>query len=57
MPEISRFYGIVVQIYFDDHLPPHFHVFYGDDSAKIAIENLALLEGALPAAILRQHAT
>jgi Domain of unknown function (DUF4160) len=49
MPEISRFYGIVVQIYFDDHLPPHFHVFYGENSAKIAIENLAFLEGSLPA--------
>ena len=49
MPEISRFYGIVVQISFDDHLPPHFHVFYGDDSAKISIENLAFLDGSLPA--------
>ena len=25
MPEISRFYGIVIRMYFDDHVPPHFH--------------------------------
>ena len=31
MPEISRFYGIVISMYYDDHNPPHFHVRYGGD--------------------------
>ena len=29
MPELSRFYGIVIRMYFDDHGPPHFHAYYG----------------------------
>ena len=49
MPEISRFYGIVIQIYFGDHLPPHFHARYGGSTAKFEIDSLALLEGKLPA--------
>jgi hypothetical protein len=49
MPEISRFYGIVVQMYFGDHLPPHFHARYGGHSAKIGIDALAVIDGSLPA--------
>ena len=49
MPEISRFYGIVIQIYYGDHLPPHFHVNYAGHAAKVDIETLALIEGSLPA--------
>ena len=30
MPEISRFLGIIITMYFDDHDPPHFHVRYND---------------------------
>ena len=45
MPELARFYGIVVQVYYGDHLPPHFHVQYSGHSAKIDIESLALIEG------------
>jgi len=48
MPELSRFYGIVIQVYYGDHAPPHFHVMYSDHKAKIDIESLALMEGALP---------
>ena len=48
MPEISRFYGIVIHIYFGDHQPPHFHAHYGGDKAVIAIESLHVLEGSLP---------
>jgi len=33
MPEISRFYGIVIRMFYDDHNPPHFHAFYGSDEA------------------------
>ena len=48
MPEISRFYGIVIQMYYGDHPPPHFHAYYGDATAKIDIHTLAVTEGALP---------
>lgn len=30
MPEIARFYGIVIKIFFGDHPPPHFHAVYGE---------------------------
>ena len=48
MPELCRFYGIVIRIYFDDHLPPHFHTLYGDHEALIEIETLAVIGGRLP---------
>jgi hypothetical protein len=48
MPELSRFYGIVVRMFFNDHLPPHFHAYYGSDEALIAIETLSLFAGRLP---------
>jgi hypothetical protein len=52
MPEISRFYGIVVQLYYGDHPPPHFHVRYAGQIAKIDIESLSVIEGQLPARAL-----
>ncbi|HEY2955502.1 MAG TPA: DUF4160 domain-containing protein [Candidatus Eisenbacteria bacterium] len=48
MPEVSRFFGIVISMYFDDHWPPHFHARYGESDAVIAIESLGTLRGALP---------
>ena len=45
MPEISRFYGIVIQIYYGDHPPPHFHAVYAND---IDIETLTVIAGSLP---------
>jgi len=48
MPELARFYGIVIQMYFGDHPPPHFHAIYGDSKAVVDIESLALIEGQLP---------
>jgi Domain of unknown function (DUF4160) len=48
MPEISRFYGIVIQIFYGDHPPPHFHAVYGSDAVKIDIENLSIIDGGLP---------
>ena len=47
MPEISRFFGIIVAMFYNDHAPPHFHVRYGEQKAIIAIETLRLLEGKL----------
>jgi Domain of unknown function (DUF4160) len=48
MPEISRFYGIVIQIFYGDHLPPHFHAIYSGDTAKIDIDALSIIDGNLP---------
>ena len=48
MPEISRFFGIIVFMYFDEHNPPHFHVRYGEDRAVISINDLKLMEGKIP---------
>jgi hypothetical protein len=47
MPEISRFFGIVIQMYYKDHDPPHFHVRYSGQRALIAMENLAVIRGHL----------
>ncbi len=47
MPEISRFYGIVIRMYHNDHNPPHFHAIYGDEQAQIGIHSLAILDGRL----------
>ena len=52
MPEISRFLGIVITMYFNDHEPPHFHVRYGDFRAALTIEPLELRKGELPARVL-----
>ena len=48
MPEISRFLGIVIAIYWKDHGVPHFHAKYGNHRASFAILDLVLLEGSLP---------
>lgn len=52
MPEISRFLGIVIFMYFREHNPPHFHAEYGEQSASIDIARLCLLEGRLAPRIL-----
>lgn len=38
MPEISRFYGIIIKMYFNEHNPPHFHIEYQDYEAVMNIE-------------------
>lgn len=48
MPEVSRFYGIVVRMYFGDHFPPHFHAEYGEHEALISIEDPRVIAGDLP---------
>ena len=48
MPEICRFYGIVIKMYFADHAPPHFHAEYSEHEARFAINSLAVLSGRLP---------
>ena len=52
MPEVSRFYGIVIRIFYDDHNPPHFHAEYGEHEVLVNINTLAVLGGGLPARAL-----
>ncbi len=52
MPEISRFLGIVIKMFFDDHNPPHFHAEYGEDLALIDIRNLSVFSGRLPPRVM-----
>lgn len=47
VPEISRFFGIIIAMYYDDHQPPHFHVRYGEDKAIVSIDTLSVLQGRL----------
>ncbi|MBI1937390.1 MAG: DUF4160 domain-containing protein [Ignavibacteriales bacterium] len=53
MPEISRFYGIVVKMFFREHNPPHFHVSYGDETAQISISDAKIINGTVPDRVLR----
>lgn len=50
VPEISRFYGIVIKMFFagNEHNPPHFHAIYGDYYGEFDIRTLEILEGDLP---------
>jgi len=48
VPEISRFFGIIITMYFGDHQPPHFHVRYGDFKAQVSIDSISILRGNLP---------
>ena len=47
MPEISKFYGIVIYMYIDGHNPPHFHVWYDDYQAEITIKE-GIVRGEMP---------
>jgi len=53
MAEICRFFGIVIQMYGNDHNPPHFHVMYNDYRAIVEIESGEILQGSLPARQLK----
>jgi hypothetical protein len=48
MPRISQFFGVVIYMYHNDHLPAHFHAEYGEAEATYAIETLEVLRGQLP---------
>jgi hypothetical protein len=48
MPEVSRFYGIVITLYINEHNPPHFHVKYAEYVAEIDIQTLKIISGNLP---------
>jgi hypothetical protein len=48
LPELSRFFGIIIRMYYDDHPPPHFHALYGEAEAQIGIDPIVVLQGNLP---------
>ena len=52
MPEISRFLGVVIKMYWSEHNPPHFHAEYNEYEAEILINTLSVKKGKLPARVL-----
>jgi len=52
MPQISRFFGIIIWMYYNDHNPPHFHAEYGESEALIRIDDLSILTGSLPPRVM-----
>jgi len=52
MPEISRFLGIIIAMYYKEHAPPHFHAKYGEYNASITIQDLKVQEGKLPKRVM-----
>ena len=52
MPEISRFLGIIIRMYRDEHPPAHFHAIYGEFSAQVSIAHPTILQGSLPPRVL-----
>ena len=48
MPEISRFLGIVIAMYYNDHAPPHFHAYYGDSEIRVDINTGEVMSGTFP---------
>jgi len=48
MPQVSRFYAIIILIFFDDHAPPHFLVKYSEFSCKVSIVDLSIIAGYIP---------
>jgi hypothetical protein len=53
MPRISSFFGIVIEMYYGDHPPPHFHARHGGKSAKVEIATGKVLRGSLSVRALR----
>lgn len=47
MPELSRFYGIVIKMYYNDHNPPHFHAAYGSEQMIVDVNTLGVISGRL----------
>jgi hypothetical protein len=48
MPSISTFFGIVIEMFWREHGPPHFHATYAEHEAVIAIDTLDIIRGDLP---------
>ena len=48
MPRVSEFFGIAIYMYYNDHMPPHFHAEYGEHEAIYEIDTLDVTRGGLP---------
>jgi hypothetical protein len=48
MPVVSKFYGIMIKMFFEEHNPPHFHVEYAEHNAVVSIAELKIIRGKLP---------
>ena len=48
MPQISRFFGIIISMFFREHNPPHFHANYEGFNAEISIQDFSIIDGSLP---------
>jgi hypothetical protein len=53
VPTISRFFGISIAMFFDDHGPPHFHARHAQGRAKVRIDSLEVIDSSLPRRQLR----
>jgi hypothetical protein len=51
MPTISQFYGILIQMFFKDHAPPHFHALYGEYELVVGIMPIIILKGNAPSRV------
>jgi len=47
MPELSRFYGIIIRMFYGDHPPPHFHAVYQAEEVQVSIESLDVIKGRM----------
>lgn len=47
MPELSRFYGIIIRMFYGDHPPPHFHAVYQGEQVQVDINTLEVIEGQM----------
>lgn len=52
VPELARFFGVVISMHYNDHAPPHFHARYGADRATIEIRRASVLDGWIPPRVL-----
>jgi len=51
MPEVSRFFGVIIRMYVETGVPhhlPHFHAYYQDDVAVIGLDPVEMIAGSLP---------
>jgi hypothetical protein len=47
VPELSRFYGIIIRMFYGDHPPPHFHAVYQGEEIKVNVNTLEIIEGSM----------
>jgi hypothetical protein len=48
MPVISRFYGITIRMFYNDHAPPHFHAVYGEHELAVGVDPVMVMSGTAP---------